>query len=172
MQRVSAVKYVPLFVDTEQFASDLAAMSPCERERAYDRVNEWFATHADRLRGGSKLQSPETATTVRLDRGEPVETAPIDEPLRATLRLLGKLTREHSADQDNMRAVLAVGFPLGGSRTRWPGAWPSTLLTGWPTRSTSASRPRSHERRCPVPLEASVIDSGDLHPVRRSGFYV
>jgi hypothetical protein len=66
------VKYVLLFVDTEQFASDLAAMGPSERERAYDRVNEWFATHADKLRGGSKLKSPETATTVRLDRGEPV----------------------------------------------------------------------------------------------------
>jgi hypothetical protein len=68
------VKYVLLFVDTEQFASDLAAMSPAERERAYDRVNEWFIAHADKLRGGSKLQSPETATTVRLDRGEPVIT--------------------------------------------------------------------------------------------------
>ena len=66
------MKYVLLFVDTEQFASDLAAMAPSERERAYDRVNEWFATHADKLRGGSKLKSPETATTVRLDRGEPV----------------------------------------------------------------------------------------------------
>ena len=66
------MKYVLLFVDTEQFASDLAAMGPSERERAYDRVNEWFATHADKLRGRSKLKSPETATTVRLDRGEPV----------------------------------------------------------------------------------------------------
>jgi hypothetical protein len=66
------MKYVLLFVDTERFANDLAAMGPSERERAYDRVNEWFATHADKLRGGSKLQSPETATTVRLDRGEPV----------------------------------------------------------------------------------------------------
>ena len=44
---------------------------PSESGR-YDRVNEWFATHADKLRGGSKLKSPETATTVRLDRGEPV----------------------------------------------------------------------------------------------------
>ena len=68
------MKYVLLFVDTEQFANDLAAMSTSERERAYDRVNDWIATHADKLRGGSKLQSPETATTVRLDRGEPVIT--------------------------------------------------------------------------------------------------
>jgi hypothetical protein len=66
------MKYVLLFVETEQFEKDLAAMSPAERERAYDRVGEWLTTHADKLRGGSKLQSAETATTVRLDGGEPV----------------------------------------------------------------------------------------------------
>jgi hypothetical protein len=66
------VKYVLLFVDTEQFASDLQAMGPAERERAYDRVGQWFAANADKIRGGSKLQAPQTATTVRLDRGEPV----------------------------------------------------------------------------------------------------
>jgi hypothetical protein len=96
------VKYVLLFVETEQFGSDLAAMGPAERERAYDRVNEWFANHADKLQGGSKLKSPETATTVRLDQGEPViidgpfvegkevvsgyveiEVADLDEALRA-----------------------------------------------------------------------------------------
>ena len=38
-----------------------------------------------------------------------VETAPIDEPLRATLRMLGKLTRAHSIDPDEMGAVLAEG---------------------------------------------------------------
>jgi uncharacterized peroxidase-related enzyme len=42
-----------------------------------------------------------------------VETAPIDERLRATLRLLGKLTREHSVDPDDMRAVLAEGVSVG-----------------------------------------------------------
>jgi hypothetical protein len=68
------MKDVLLFVDTEQFASDLDAMGSAERERAYARVGDWMATHADKIRGGSKLQSPETATTVRLDRGEPVIT--------------------------------------------------------------------------------------------------
>jgi hypothetical protein len=68
------MKYVLLFVDTEQFAADLQAMGPAERARAYARANEWFVTHADKMRGGSKLQAPETATTVRLDRGEPVIT--------------------------------------------------------------------------------------------------
>jgi hypothetical protein len=68
------VKYVLLFVDTEQFANDLQAMGPTERERAYDRVHEWYANHAATIRGGSKLRSPETATTVRLEGGEPVIT--------------------------------------------------------------------------------------------------
>jgi AhpD family alkylhydroperoxidase len=38
-----------------------------------------------------------------------VETAPIDEPLRATLRILGKLTREHSLNPADIRATLAEG---------------------------------------------------------------
>jgi hypothetical protein len=31
------VKYVLLVVETEQFTSDVAAMSPSERQRTYDR---------------------------------------------------------------------------------------------------------------------------------------
>jgi uncharacterized peroxidase-related enzyme len=38
-----------------------------------------------------------------------LETAPIDERLRATVRMLRKLTREHSVDADDMRAMLAAG---------------------------------------------------------------
>ncbi|BBZ02703.1 hypothetical protein MCHIJ_21400 [Mycolicibacterium chitae] len=38
-----------------------------------------------------------------------VTTAPIEEPLRATLILLGKLTRDHAIDADAVRAVLAAG---------------------------------------------------------------
>jgi AhpD family alkylhydroperoxidase len=38
-----------------------------------------------------------------------LDTAPIEEPLRATLRMLGKLTREHTIDADDIRAVLAAG---------------------------------------------------------------
>ena len=38
-----------------------------------------------------------------------LETAPIEEPLRATLRMLRKLSREHSVDADDMRTVLAAG---------------------------------------------------------------
>lgn len=42
-----------------------------------------------------------------------LETAPIEEPLRATLRMLRKLTREQRADVDDMRALLAAGVSLG-----------------------------------------------------------
>jgi len=38
-----------------------------------------------------------------------IDTAPISEPLRSTLLMLGKLTREHTVDADDMRSVLAAG---------------------------------------------------------------
>jgi hypothetical protein len=41
-----------------------------------------------------------------------VETAPIEEPLRATLRMLRKLAREHRVDANDMRALLAAGVSL------------------------------------------------------------
>lgn len=68
------MKYVLLFVDTEQFSQDLQNMDEHDRERAYERVNQWFAENAGTIRGGSKLQPAHTATTVRLDGAEPVVT--------------------------------------------------------------------------------------------------
>lgn len=68
------MKYVLLFVDTEQFTNELHAMGPDDRARAYERVDRWFADHAGKITGGSKLQPGHTATTVRLDRGGPVIT--------------------------------------------------------------------------------------------------
>lgn len=69
------MKYVLMFVDTEQFAADLAAMSEPDRERAYERVRQWFADHHDRILHHSYLMPAETATTVRLGGGgEPLVT--------------------------------------------------------------------------------------------------
>jgi hypothetical protein len=69
------VRYVLLFVETEQFERDLEAMSQSDRDRAYELAGTWFADHADKIRSGNKLQPAHTATTVRLDRGgEPVIT--------------------------------------------------------------------------------------------------
>jgi hypothetical protein len=66
------MKYVLLFVETEQFAADLAAMDEPERERAYAGVRQWFADHHDKITHHTHLLPPDTATTVRLDRGEPL----------------------------------------------------------------------------------------------------
>lgn len=68
------MKYVLLFVDTEQFAADLEALTPDDRARAFARVHEWMAEHRQVIRGGSKLQDAHTATTVRLDGPEPIVT--------------------------------------------------------------------------------------------------
>ena len=38
-----------------------------------------------------------------------LETAAIEVPLRATLRMLCKLTREHAVNAEDMRGVLAAG---------------------------------------------------------------
>jgi hypothetical protein len=38
-----------------------------------------------------------------------VDTAPIDDKLRVTLRLLRKLTKEHAISADDIRPALAVG---------------------------------------------------------------
>jgi hypothetical protein len=64
------MRYVLLFVETEQFERDFAALDGEGRARALELVNKWFADHADKVRGGSKLQGAHTATTVRLDHGE------------------------------------------------------------------------------------------------------
>ncbi|MCX5121198.1 MULTISPECIES: YciI family protein [Micromonospora] len=66
------MKYVLMFVDTPQFAADLAAMDEPERNRAYARVQQWFADHHDKITHHAYLMPPDTATTLRLDRGEPL----------------------------------------------------------------------------------------------------
>ncbi|HZX01812.1 YciI family protein [Kribbella sp.] len=69
------MKYVLMFIETEQFAKDFEALAPAEKEAAYRRVYQWFDDHADKITNrGSKLQGAETATTVRLDGGVAMTT--------------------------------------------------------------------------------------------------
>lgn len=97
------MKYVLLFVETEEFAGELQAMSPAERARAFERVNEWFAAHADKIQGGQKLQTPETATTVRLEGGDPVV---VDGPFIEGKEVVSGYTEIEVADLDEaMRMV-------------------------------------------------------------------
>jgi uncharacterized peroxidase-related enzyme len=57
------------------------------------------ATAGQAYRDGAKVQEVLTD----------LESAPVEEGLRATLRMLGKLTREGTADADDMRHVLSAG---------------------------------------------------------------
>lgn len=60
-----------MFVETEQFARELAELPADERARAFALAGKWFADHAGVLGGGTKLQPAHTATTVRrTDDGE------------------------------------------------------------------------------------------------------
>lgn len=68
------MKYVLMFVDTEQFRADLAAMGEGERERAYARVRQWFADNEDKITHHAHLLPADAATTVRLEGGEPLVT--------------------------------------------------------------------------------------------------
>ncbi|RSN02116.1 hypothetical protein DMB42_38400 [Nonomuraea sp. WAC 01424] len=63
-----------MFVETEEFARQLAEMGELERQEAYEAVGRWFAEHADRITHHAHLAPAHTATTVRLDPGEPVVT--------------------------------------------------------------------------------------------------
>ena len=49
------MRYVLLFVETEEYVRNLETMEPDERDRAYALAGQWFADHADKLRGGNKL---------------------------------------------------------------------------------------------------------------------
>jgi hypothetical protein len=68
------MKYVLMFVETEQFETDLAAMDEPERDRAYARVQQWFAENHDKITHHAHLLPADTATTVRLDQGGPLIT--------------------------------------------------------------------------------------------------
>lgn len=91
------MRYVLMFIETDRFAKDLAALGPAEREQAYQRVDQWFVDHADKIRGGAKLRRPETATTVRLDGQEPVTT---DGPFMEGKEVISGFTEIEVADLD------------------------------------------------------------------------
>ena len=103
------MKYVLLFVETEQYAKDLEALAPADRDRAYELVGRWFAEHADTLRGGSKLQPPHTATTVRMDGpGEPVV---VDGPFVEGKEVVSGYAEVEAADLDDVLRMVKT----------WPG---------------------------------------------------
>ena len=91
------MKYVLMFVQTEQYVADLAALDDAERERAYGRVRQWFADNTDKIKSHMYLMPPHTATTLRLDRGEPVVT---DGPFVEGKEVISGFTEIDVADLD------------------------------------------------------------------------
>ena len=85
--------------DRELMAAFVAKTNQCEFcTKAHAAVAQ--GAYGDGKSVSALLSELETAAT---------HPAPIEEPLRATLLLLGKLTREHTVDADDMRAILAAG---------------------------------------------------------------
>ena len=103
------MKYVLLFVETEQFEEDLHTMSEPDRERAFGLVRQWMADNRDKIVGGNKLRSADTATTVRLDRGgEPLVT---DGPYVEGKEVISGYTEIDVADLDEALRMVRT----------WPG---------------------------------------------------
>jgi alkylhydroperoxidase family enzyme len=64
-----------------------------------------FCVAAHSTTSGMWFGDPARVAAVLTD----LDTAPIEEPLRATLRMLGKLAREHTVDANDVRKVLSAG---------------------------------------------------------------
>jgi alkylhydroperoxidase family enzyme len=97
--------------DRELMAAFVAKTNQCEFcTKAHTAVARG-AYHRDGKRVPDLLLDFEirldTGLDTDLDTG--LDTGAIEEPLRATLLMIGKLTREHAVDADDMRAVLAAG---------------------------------------------------------------
>jgi AhpD family alkylhydroperoxidase len=99
----------PMSVITQEAMRGPSAWSVGDRElmgASVSKVNECeccMKTHA--AVAAMAYQDEAKVSTALSD----LETVAIEEPLRATLRMLRKLTRDHAVDADDMRAVLADG---------------------------------------------------------------
>jgi hypothetical protein len=96
------MKYVLMFVETEEYAKELAAMSEGERQAAYERVTEWFSRHAAQITHHGHLQPAHTATTLRLDGPEPLLT---DGPFVEGKEVVSGYAELEVADLDEALAV-------------------------------------------------------------------
>lgn len=109
------IMYRPDFLGTQLKAVTHEAMRGPSAWSVGDR--ELMAAFVSKLNECEYCIKAHTAVAARAYRDEgkvsavlaDLETAPIEEPLRATLRMLQKLTREHRVGVDDMRALLAAG---------------------------------------------------------------
>jgi hypothetical protein len=97
------VKYVMMFIETEQYRKDWEAKDQAERDAAFEQVGRWFAQHADTITHSTQLHPAETATTLRLDsRGEPLMT---DGPFVEGKEVVSGYVEVELADLDEAMAM-------------------------------------------------------------------
>jgi uncharacterized peroxidase-related enzyme len=110
---IKLVKYRPEFCGAQKMTHEAmrgpSAWSVGDRELmaafvAKNNECEW-CTRAHTAVAKKAYRDEASVAAVLLD----LETAPIEEPLRATLRMLRKLTREHAVTAEDMRTVLSSG---------------------------------------------------------------
>jgi AhpD family alkylhydroperoxidase len=98
-----------------------------------------------------------------------LETAVIGEPLRATLRMLRKLTREHRLTRTTCARYWPQASQVSRSKTRSRSPLRSTRSIGCPVPSGSSCRVQRPSRPAPSSCSrAAIVDHGRLGPHRRS----
>jgi hypothetical protein len=105
------MKYVLLFCGTPEDQAAFDALSREDLAERYARVGRWFAEHASVIGASNYLQPRETATTVRLDGGDPLV---IDGPFLEGNELIGGYAEIDVADLDAALAI-AKEWPGGGA---------------------------------------------------------
>ncbi|KAB2340649.1 hypothetical protein F8566_44205 [Actinomadura rudentiformis] len=91
-----------MFVETEEFARELEAMSDAERQEAFEAVGRWFTDHAAQITHHAKLQPPQTATTMRLTGGDAIVT---DGPFVEGKEVVSGYAEIEVADLDEAMAI-------------------------------------------------------------------
>lgn len=105
------MKYVLLFCGTAEDQAAFDALSREDLAARYAQVGEWFARHRGVISAANQLQPRETATTVRLDSGDPLV---IDGPFLEGNELIGGYAEVEVADLDEALAM-AKSWPGGGA---------------------------------------------------------
>jgi hypothetical protein len=116
------MKYLLLFCGSDDQAREYAALTPEQLGERFNQVGAWMAANGPRILGHGRLQSPETATTVRfpLGDGAPVVT---DGPFLEGKESIGGYCEVEVEDLDEALR-LAKSWPGRGTVEVRPGLAP------------------------------------------------
>jgi hypothetical protein len=107
------MKYVLLFAGTME--EEERAANP-ELADEYARIEGWFEEHtrSGKIIGGHELKGPQTATTIRFEKGKPIVT---DGPFIEAKEVIGGFAVVEVADLDEALAI-AKTWPGGSVEVR------------------------------------------------------